>query len=186
MKASLCRYQARFVGFTLVRSRGDVTVSRRTPALYALDKADPVLLGRRIRQAKGRGEFDSFCLSHRIHSRKAYDLIAIADAVDRDLLQEKVVQEIGWSKARLIGERARTKPDARRAIAFARSNTLPALTAYFQHEGKGVALVTKSFHLTKTQADELNAALIKAGAQLRKRRMNGRTDALMRILRGYR
>jgi hypothetical protein len=100
--------------------------------------------------------------------------------------RKRVVQEIGWSKARLIAERARTKPDARRAIAFARSNTLPALTAYFQHEGKGVALVTKSFHLTKTQADELNAALIKAGAQLRKRRMNGRTDALMRILRGYR
>ena len=79
-----------------------------------------------------------------------------------------------------------TKPDARRAIAFARSNTLPALTAYFQQEGKGVALVTKSFHLTKTQADELNTALVKAGAQLRKRRMNGRTDALMTILRSYR
>ena len=56
--------------FTLVLSRGDVTVSRRTPALYALGKADPVLLGRRIRQAKRRGEFDSFCSSHRAHSRK--------------------------------------------------------------------------------------------------------------------
>ena len=56
--------------FTLVPSRGDVTVSRRTPALYALGKADPVLLGRRIRQAKRRGEFDSFCSSHRAHSRK--------------------------------------------------------------------------------------------------------------------
>ena len=49
-----------------------------------------------------------------------------------------------------------------------------------------MALVTKSFHLTKSQADELDAALVKAGAQRRKRRMNGRTDALMNILRGYR
>ena len=108
-----------------------IIVARRTSGA-----SDPVLLGRRIRQAKKRGEFAFFCSSHQIHTRKAYDLIAIADAVDSDFLQESVVQEIGWSKARLIAERAHTKPDARRAIAFARSNTLPALTAYFQQEGK--------------------------------------------------
>lgn len=147
---------------------------------------DLVRLGRRIRRARDSGDFLSFCSSQRIHSRKAYDLIAIANAVDAGLLQPGLVQEIGWSKARLIAERALTKPGARRAIAFARGNTLPALTAYFQQEGEGVALVTKSFHLTKSQADELESALVKAGAEGRKGRMNGRTDALMTILRSYR
>ena len=102
-----------------------------------------------------------------------------------EFLQESVVQEIGWSKARLIAERTSTKLDARRALAFARRNTLPALTAYFQRDGNGVALVTKSFHLTKSQADELDSALIRAGAQLRKGRMNGRTEALMRVVHDY-
>jgi hypothetical protein len=49
-----------------------------------------------------------------------------------------------------------------------------------------VALVPKSFHLTKSQADELESALVKAGAHQRNGRMNGRTDALMSILRSYR
>ena len=160
--------------------------SARTIATDHKNEPDLVSLGRRIRRARNRGEFLSFCSSVRIHSRKAYDLIAIANAVDAGLLQPGLVQEIGWSKARLIAERALTKPGARRAIAFARGNTLPALTAYFQQEGKGVALVTKSFHLTESQADELESALVKAGAKGRKGRMNGRTDALMTILRSYR
>ena len=140
---------------------------------------DLVNLGRRIRRARDSGDFSSYCSSQRIHSRKAYGLIAIADAVDSDILRERVVREIGWSKARLIAERTRSKTEARRAIAFARTNPLPALTAYFQRDGNGRSLVTKSFHLTKSQADELSAALVKAGAQLQKGRMNGRTDALI-------
>jgi hypothetical protein len=115
----------------------------------------------------------------------AATMAGVGVPVDSDLLQERVVQEIGWSKARLIAERAESKPEARRAIAFARSNTLPALVTYFKRDGNGVALVTKSFHLTEGQADELEAALVKAGAQRRKGRMNGRTDALMSILRSY-
>ena len=168
---------------------GRVTVTSRHSAIIVARRtsgaSDPVLLGRRIRQAKKRGEFAFFCSSHQIHTRKAYDLIAIADAVDSDFLQESVVQEIGWSKARLIAERAGTEPKVSHAIAFARSNTLAALTAYFQQDGNGKALVTKSFHLTRSQADELDAALVKAGAQRRKGRMNGRTDALMSIARNY-
>ena len=111
--------------------------------------------------------------------------MAIADAVDADLMKASLVQEIGWSKARLIAERAATKPEARRALAFARNNTLPALTAYFQRNGRGTSLVTKCFHLTKTQADELDATLVRAGAQRRKGRMSGRSDALMLIVRDY-
>jgi len=146
---------------------------------------DLVSLGRRIRRARDRGEFSPFCSSVRIHTRKAYDLMAIADAVDSDLMKASLVQEIGWSKARLIAERTGTKSEARRAIAFARYNTLPALAAYFQQDGNGMALVTKSFHLTRSQADELDAALVKAGAKPRKGRMNGRKDALMSIVRNY-
>ena len=154
-------------------------------AKRANTEPDLVVLGRRIRRARERGEFASFCSSQRIHSRKAYDLMAIADAVDADLMKASLVQEIGWSKARLIAERAATKPEARRALAFARNNTLPALTAYFQRNGRGTSLVTKCFHLTKSQADELDSALIRAGAQLRKGRMNGRTEALMRVVHDY-
>ena len=95
--------------------------------------------------------------------RRSCDLIAIADTVDPKLLSATLVQgcRIGWSKARLIAQRTGTKPEARRAIAFARHNTLPALAAYFQRGGNGMALVTKSFHLTKAQADELESALVK-------------------------
>jgi hypothetical protein len=100
-------------------------------------------------------------------------------------MKASLVQEIGWSKARLIAERTGTESETRRAIAFARYNTLPALTAYFQRDGNRLALVTKSFHLTKAEGNELDTALIKAGAQLRKGRINGRAEALMTILRSY-
>ena len=72
---------------------GRVTVTSRHSAIIVARRtsgaSDPVLLGRRIRQAKKRGEFAFFCSSHRIHTRKAYDLIAIADAVDFGLSSGK-------------------------------------------------------------------------------------------------
>jgi hypothetical protein len=162
-------------------------MSRHTGEAFARRKSEPDLvgLGRRIRRARDRGELRLFCDAVLLHSRKAYDLIAIADAVDAGLLQEEVVQEIGWSKARLIAERAGTKPTARRAIVFARNHTLPALVAFFKHDGNGMALVTKSFHLTPEQARELDAALLRAGARQQGPRMDGRNDALMRIVRSY-
>ena len=147
---------------------------------------DVVALGRRIRQAHDRGEFSSFCASTRIHQRKAYDLIAIADAVDAGRLDVRTVEEIGWSKARLIAAQTTTKVAARRAIAFARGNTLPALVKYFQRDGLASALVTKSFHLTGRQAAELELVLLQAGARQRSGRMDGRSKALMQIVRAYR
>lgn len=158
---------------------------RRRAAKTPAGNTDLVALARRIRQAQMRGEFPSYCASIGVHSRKAYDLIAIANAVDAGLLENRLVQEIGWSKARLIAEYANTKSEARRAIAFARRNTLPALAAYFK-KGASEALVTKSFHLTRSQAEDLEAALLSAGAQRRGGRLVNRPDALMRVLRDYR
>src|SRR4051812_22763090 len=100
--------------------------------MLAQAEPDLVAVGRLIRAARIRGEFKIFCDAVSLHTRKAYDLIAIADAVDAGRLQGTVVQEIGWSKARLIAEHAATKTKARRAMAFARKNTLAALSAYFQ------------------------------------------------------
>jgi hypothetical protein len=51
-----------------------------------------VSLGRRIPRASERGEFGN-------HTRKAYDLIKLAEAAGAGLLQSHLVQELGWSKA---------------------------------------------------------------------------------------
>jgi hypothetical protein len=147
--------------------------------------SDLVSLGRRIRDARESGRFASFCSSVPIHSRKAYDLIAIANAVDAGLFEAKIVQEIGWSKARLIAENATTKKKAQQAVAFARDNTLPAVVGYFQRNGAGKKLITKSFHLTAGQAKVLEAALVQAGARRRHGRLDNRAVALMQILREF-
>ena len=147
--------------------------------------AEVVALGRRIRRAQKLGEFTPFCEGEGLGRRKAYDLVAIADAVDAGILAPRLVGELGWSKARLIAEHAQTKTEADRSIAFARGNTLPSLTAYFQ-KGEGTPLVTKSSHLTPAEARELEAALLQAGGRRRGGRLENRSDALMRIIREYR
>ena len=157
--------------------------TRRAPSKS--DGSDLVSLGRRIRSANQRKEFASFCASVPIYSRKAYDLIAIANAVDAGLFAAETVHEIGWSKARLIAENATTKKKAQQAVACARDNTLPAVVGYFQRNGTGQKLITKSFHLTVGQAKVLEAALVKAGARRRHGRLDNRADALMQILREF-
>jgi hypothetical protein len=157
--------------------------TRRAPSKS--NGSDLVSLGRRIRHANLRKEFASFCASVPIHSRKAYDLIAIANAVDAGLFQAKAVQEIGWSKARVIAQRANTKSIAQDAVAFARTNTLPAVVGLFQRNGAKTKLITKSFHLTVGQAQELETTLVDAGAQRRHGRLDNRADALMRILHEF-
>jgi len=154
--------------------------------MLAQAEPDLVSVGRLIRAARNRGNFKAFCDALSLGTRKAYDLIAIADAVEAGRLPETVVQEIGWAKARLIAERAATKSEARSAVTFARQNTLPALVAYFRGGGAGVKLVTKSFHLTTHRAQMLESALVQAGAQRRGGRLDNRADALMRILREFR
>jgi len=154
--------------------------------MLAQAEPDLVSVGRLIRAARNRGNFKAFCDALSLGTRKAYDLIAIADAVEAGHLPETVVQEIGWAKARLIAERAATKSGARSAVTFARKNTLPALVAYFRGGGAGVKLITKSFHLTVQQAQYLDATLVEAGAQRRRGRLDNRADALMRIVREYR
>jgi len=153
--------------------------------MLAQAEPDLVSVGRLVRAARNEGNFKAFCDAVSLGTRKAYDLIAIADAVDAGRLQETVVQEIGWAKARLIAEKAATRSKVRSATAFARKNTLPALAAYFQGGGAGVQLVTKSFHLTMHQAQALESALVQAGAQRRQGRLDNRADALMRILREF-
>ena len=115
------------------------------------------------RAARDSGDFKAFCEAVSLHPRKAYDLIAIADAVEAGRLQGTDVQEIGWSKARLIAEHAATKGKAKSALGFARKNTLAALAANFQGNGTGAKLITKSFNLTAQQAKQLETALVQAG-----------------------
>ena len=152
-----------------------------------LSHADPNLIevGRKIRDARDHGEFREFCDTIGVHTRKAYDLIAIADAIDRGLLTPTDVTKIGWSKARLVAKQTHTRRQARQAVAFAADNTLPALVAYLREGGSGEPLVTKSFHLTWRQAGELDAALKVAGVHMHRGRMENRSQALMRIIRNY-
>jgi hypothetical protein len=154
--------------------------------LLAQSEPDLVAVGRLVRAARDNGDFKAFCDAVSLHPRKAYDLIAIADAVEAGRLRGADVQEIGWSKARLIAGHAATKSKAKRALEFARKNTLPALVGYFQGDGAGVTLIAKSFHLTVQQAQELDATLIQAGARRRQGRMENRAEALMSVLREYR
>lgn len=160
--------------------------TRQARSLLGRAEPDLVAVGRLLRDARHRREFTQFCGAVGLHSRKAYDLIATADAVDAGFLNASIVREIGWSKARVIAAQARAKAEARRAVAFARLNTLPAVVAYFKQGGAGPRLITKSFHLTERQAQELEHALLQAGALQRYGRLEYRADALMRILRGYR
>lgn len=104
-----------------------MAMSGRTVSLKAGSESDLVALGRSIRAARDRREFPEFCATIPIHTRKAYDLIAIADAVDADRLTLADVTDIGWSKACLIAAQATGKAATRKAIRVARSNTLPAV-----------------------------------------------------------
>ena len=151
--------------------------------LVATRRPNLVQLGRELREAQDRGEFNAACVALSIHTRKAYDLITIADAVDGGRLDAKMCEELGWSKARLIATRATKKRETRQAIAFARANTLPALLRYFQQGSNGQALVTKSFHLTKAEAEELEDALQEAGARKSGGRLVNRSEALMTLVR---
>jgi hypothetical protein len=136
------------------------------------------------RAAHQAGEFRAFCDEVPIHIRKAYDLIAIADAVDSGLLSAEAVAEIGWSKARLIACHARTRSAARSALLFARNNTLAALAAYLREPAAAKKLIAKCFSLTVEQARELELALDRAGARRRHGRIDNRAESLMRIVRG--
>jgi hypothetical protein len=147
---------------------------------------DLVAFGRLLRTAREHGEFEQFCDALHVHTRKAYDLITIADAVDAGLLTPGAVQEIGWSKARVIASHACTKHESRRAVLFARGNTLPALVSYFQSGSSAESLVTKCFNLTTKEEQELEATLRLAGGRMRGGRMLNRAEALMIILRAYR
>jgi hypothetical protein len=153
-----------------------------------LSHADPNLIevGREIRGAQVSGKFPEFCAAIGVHTRKAYDLITIADAVDHRLLTPNDVTNIGWSKARLVAKQSHTRRQARQAVAFATDNTLPALVAYLRGGGSGEVLITKSFHLTHRQASDLDAALKVAGVRMHRGRMENRTDALMVIIRAFR
>jgi hypothetical protein len=158
----------------------------RARKLLAQSEPDLVAVGRLVRTARDNGNFKTFCDAVSLHPRKAYDLIAIADAVGTGRLHAADVQAIGWSKARLIAAHATTKGKAWRAVAFARENTLPALVGYFQGNGAGVKLIAKSFQLTVQQAQQLESALDQAGAQRHHGRLDNRAEALMTVVRGYR
>lgn len=142
-------------------------------------------LAARIADARRQGRFRAYCTEINIHTRKAYDLMVIAEALDEARLKADDVFELGWSKARLVATHARTRREIRRAVTFARINTLAAVVAYFK-TGTETALITKSFHLTADEAEELDAALGLAGGDHRKGRFHKRSAALMNLVREYR
>jgi hypothetical protein len=146
--------------------------------------ADLVRLGQRLRVAQADGKFVQFCAALPIHTRKAYDLIQIAAAVDRGLVTAGDVEHIGWTKACRIAP-LEGKRRVQQAVAFARTNTVPALERYLKDSAAKQALVTKSFHLTADEAAEVEAALRQAGAKVRGNRIADRSEPLMRIIRAF-
>jgi hypothetical protein len=143
-----------------------------------------LVLARQVRDARGAGTFASFCADHGLHTRKAYDLITIIDAVDARRLSADDVRHLGWSKARLVASHGESKALAAAAVSFALNNTLPALARYLRHPGKETRLVTKCFHLTINQARKLEHALMAAGGQMSGGRMKNRSEALMAVVDG--
>ena len=151
--------------------------------------ADLVKLGEALRRAQSDGQFKEFCAAYRLHTRKAYELIRIAEAVGRQLITRADVEEIGWTKAALVAG-IDNRRHVRQAVAYARKYTLPALVSFLRHdqaahERAEQGLVTKCFHLTPAEAEELDAALRLAGAEERGGRMRDRSEPIMRIVRAY-
>ena len=160
--------------------------ARRTPWRNG---EDPVKLGEALRRAQTDGQFKEFCAAYRLHTRKAYELVRIAEAVHRNLLTPADVEDIGWTKAALVAGVTGSRR-ARQAVAYARKYTLPALVSFLRHDqtAHGRAeqgLITKSFHLTPAEAEELDAALRLAGAEERGGRMLDRSEPIMRIVRAF-
>jgi hypothetical protein len=154
-------------------------------ALLAQPAPDLVRIGRLIRQAHADASIDAVHEQCGLGLRKTYDLMAIATAVDEGLLTSVEVQKIGWSKARAIATHSRSRAEARRALAFAAMNTNPALVAYLKGDHPPEGLITKSFHLTNSQAAMLERKLRQAGGRISGGRMQNRADALMTILRAF-
>ena len=129
---------------------------RRPGQLRAGNGDDPVKLGGLLQRAQRAGQFKEFCASRALHTRKAYELIRIAEAVQRKLLTPADVMDIGWTKAAVVARAASDGP-TRQAIAYARKYTLPALVRFLRdgeatHGRAAQALITKSFHLTAAEA----------------------------------
>ena len=93
------------------------------------------------------------------------------------------MNEIGWTKARLL-DLCQRKGEARRALSFARQNTL-ALMAYLRDGENQTGMVNKFFALPPSDAQELDDALILAGGSMHGKRMGNRPQALMTIVRSF-
>jgi hypothetical protein len=72
----------------------------RARKLLAQSEPDLVAVGRLVRAARDNGNFKTFCDAVSLHPRKAYDLIAIADAVEDGRLQ--AAEEHACSTARVF------------------------------------------------------------------------------------
>ncbi|HVC62417.1 MAG TPA: hypothetical protein VND19_18895 [Acetobacteraceae bacterium] len=141
-------------------------------------------VGRILQTVLKKGGFNDFCEALPMHHRKARDLAAIAVAVDKHLLAEKDILELGWSKARTIAAGAKTKAGAKKAIAYATVHSSADLAKYLK-TGKHKKLIAKTFFLTKAEANELEEALLRAGASIKGGRYENREEGLMTIVRQY-
>jgi hypothetical protein len=164
------------------RGRPRLSVRRR--------EDDPASLGEALQHAQAAGKLKEACQELGIHWRKADDLIQVAEAVQKRLLTPAEVDSIGWTKAAMIS-RVTNRSQARTVVAVARTHTLPAFARFmragdFGQQGKARKLVTKCFHLTPSESQQLDDVLGLAGDEMRGSRVIDRSASLMRIIRAYR
>ncbi len=155
---------------------------RRAGKIAWPDKPSVVEVGRQLSQARETETFAELCHDLGIGVRAAYYLVVIADAVDDDRFAEQDVEDVGWTKARVLIEADLPKKQLRGAVAYARTHSVPELQDWLK-TGRISRRVPRLFYLSETQVRLLDEALIGMGARQAQSGLVGRTRALMALVR---
>jgi hypothetical protein len=153
---------------------------RRARRLLAEANTRFIELGRLLAAQRKNGNFRAFCENVPIHTRKAYVLISTAEAVDKGRITEAQVLKLGWTKAAMVVGLA-TKKQVQDAVKAAETMTATCLAASLKGDRR--KLICKVFNLTQAESNELESALLKAGASVKAGRYKHRSEALMAIVR---
>ena|SRR5271166_1979811 len=148
--------------------------------------ADFIELGRALRPMRDREQqrFKSICQDGPVRYRRAMHFIEIAQGIDKRLLTELEARELGWTKALIVLHHATTRAEARKLLEQARRLSAAALRDTLV-SGRSAARLTVSFLLTQSEAEHLSQALLQAGARHGRRGLDGRSEALMKIVRAF-
>jgi hypothetical protein len=139
-------------------------------------------LGRQLSRARETETFVELYHDFGISKRAAYYLALIADAVDDNRFAEADVEDIGWTKSRVIIEFDLAAKHRRSAVAYARQHSVPELQDWLK-TGRITRQVPRLFYLSETQVKLLDEALIGMGARQVQSGLVGRTRALMALVR---